>query len=392
MKLATFGVACLITVVATDLKGQISDRCSPGWSTLNRLREQLTSETSNDNLNLLYVRIQKDLNNCREIPDLWYYRALVAERLGDKKDAVYARKQAESGGSEALSTGVNPFEGIRDAQPSELSGQIRDKYALVVGINEFENAPPLRFAVNDAKSFADALMSLEPGHFQKDHVFRLLDGEATLNGVRTAIGRIRQRAQADDLVVVYIASHGSPRESDPNGVSYILLHDTKIDSAATVYATSLQMIDLVESLRRDIRATRLVLILDTCYSGDATGVRGLVVHSTDKSLGPESEFSAAVDRFDDKTAKGRARVVISASRANEPSREDEMLGHGYFTYFLLDSLRSSAGARTLGEVFESVHDRVIREVRDRYKASQTPTIRSSPEGLQIALGAAVQAQ
>ena len=56
---------------------------------------------------------------------------------------------------------------------------------------------------------------------------------------------------------------------DPNGVSYVVLHDTNLDDEATLYATSLQMIDLVQQINREIKAQRVILILDTCFSGDA---------------------------------------------------------------------------------------------------------------------------
>ncbi len=386
MKRPCVYVLFLAASLTISLHAQISDRCSPGWSTLNRVREQLTPDIDAETLKLLHLRIQRELAACPDNPDLWHYRALVANRLKDAKDYKYANDKAKERGSEALLAGVNPFAGIRETAPAVLSTKIHDTYALVVGINQFQNTGSLQYAANDATSFGDALMNLGKGSFQEDHVFRLLNEKATLNGVRTAIGRIRARAQPDDLVVVYIASHGSPRKSDPNGVSYILMHDTKVDTPANVYATSLQMIDLVDLLRRDIQASRLVLILDTYYSGDATGGKSKAVYSADKSLGAKTDFSAAADRFEDKNSMGRARVVITASRADEPSREDAKLGHGYFTYFLLEALKNNGGNRSLGDLFQSVHDRVVHEVRDRLSASQTPTIRSSPEGLKITLG------
>ncbi len=225
------------------------------------------------------------------------------------------------------------------------------------------------------------------GRFPKENVLRLTNQEATLNGVRTAIGKIRERAGPDDLVVIYIASHGSPRQDDPNGVSYVVMNDTKIDSAADLYATSLQMIDLVEILRRDVRAKREVLILDTCFSGDATATRGVRVHTTNNAAGPDSEVSVAADRIEDKTVKGVARVVISASRADEESREDPKLEHGFFTYFLLDSLKKNGGMSPLSEVFQSVHDRTAQTVKERFGVSQSPTVRSTTDGLDIVLGA-----
>ncbi|HXB68582.1 MAG TPA: caspase family protein [Candidatus Acidoferrales bacterium] len=330
----------------------------------------------------MQVAIQKHLANCREIPDLWHYRALVSERLHDTRDAAYSKREAQARGSEALRDQVNPFTGV-PAAASTLPVEIGAKYALVVGIDDFQHAPALRFAVNDASSVADLLTDKQIGRFESAKVWRLLNRDATLGAFRKAIGEIRALAREEDLVVVYIASHGSPREMDPNGVSYVLMQDTTIDTAANLYATSLQMIDLVEILRRDVRARRVVLLLDTCFSGGATGVRGVVVHSP--NAGPESEFSAAADRFEDRTAKGAARVVISASRAGEPSREDEKLHHGYFTYFLLEALKKNQGMSPLSEVFQSVHDRTADAVRPS-GFSQTPTMRNTPEGLSIMMG------
>jgi uncharacterized caspase-like protein len=383
------GLVVLLALLAPATYAQMSDRCSPGWSTLNRVREQLTPDITTDALSELQVRIQRHLGACPDIPDLWYYRALVADRLKDTKDAAYARKEAGSRNSTALREQTNPFAAATPVIAAALSGQIKQKYALVVGIDDFENAPHLKFAVNDANSVAELLADPQTGRFPKENVWSLTNQQATLNGVRTAIGKIREKAGPDDLVLIYIASHGSPRQSDPNGVSYVVMHDTKLDSAANLYATSLQMIDLVEILRRDVRAHREVLILDTCFSGDATGSRGIRVHAPGSDAGPPSEFSTATDKFEDKTAAGFARAVISASRADEESREDPKLQHGYFTYFLLESLKSKKGMLPLSEVFQAVHDQTAKTVREQFGVTQTPTIRSTPEGLNIVLGAAV---
>ena len=392
MRLA-LGSAVLLVSCLTPLRAQMIDRCSPGWSMLNQLREQLTPDTPKDTLELLQVSIVKRLENCRGIPDLWYYRALVGERLHDVKDAAYARKQATALGSEAQIAKINPFDAAQ-AAAAKLSRTIGEKYALVVGINEFQHAAPLHFAVNDAQSMADLLSDPQVGRFRRSNVLCLLNQAATLQGVKTAIGEIRARANEGDLIVIYIASHGSPRADDPNGVSYVLMHDTKRDNAADLYATSLQMIDLVYILRRDVRAKRVALILDTCFSGDATA-SGAHVYTASKAVGPATDFSVAADRFEDRAPDGAARIVISASRADEQSQEDSDAGHGYFTRYLLEALREKGGANPLRGIFQAVHDRTMQAVRDRYASfglTQTPTLRGTPAGLDLVLGAAPSAQ
>jgi hypothetical protein len=375
-------------LIAPQIYGQMVDRCSPGWSMLNQLREQLTPEIPRETLQLLQVSIAKRLENCREIPDLWYFRALVDEQLNDLKDAQYARKQASALGSEALAEKINPF--IKAlAKATKLSGTIEEKYALVIGINEFQHASSLRYAVNDAQSMADLLADPIIGRFSKSNIISLLNQAATLQRIKTAIGEIRARASENDLVFIYIASHGSPRKDDPNGVSYILMHDTKRDNAADLYATSLQMIDLVDIIRRDIRAKRVVLILDTCFSGDATGNKNLQILSSNKIVGPSTDFSAATDKFEEKTLDEAARIIISASRADEQSHEDSESKHGFFTCNLLNVLRESKGQSPLRDVFQAVHDRTLTAVHTRFGSfglTQNPTLRSTPAGLDIVLG------
>ena len=206
----------------------------------------------------------------------------------------------------------------------------------------------------------------------------LLDGEATLQNIRTAIGWVRERADRDDLLLLYFASHGSPRELDPNGVSYILTNDTDTTDVATLYGTSLQMIDLVENISRDIRAARVVLVLDTCYSGDATisHHRGLKIVRD-----PGASYSVALRRL--MTVPGRA--VVASSQADEQSMESAQRKNGYFTHFLLEGLRRTQGAGTLDELFGYVRERVSTTVRAELGREQNPVLSSGPHANEIVL-------
>jgi uncharacterized caspase-like protein len=376
----------LFAWAAAPVAAQVSDRCAPGWSLLNQLKEQLSAGVTSEKLTLLRSTAENRLRICREIPDLWYYRSRISERLKDTKDAVYSLRVAKELGSAAESGGVDPFAPIVAKAQSPLSKTIREKWALVVGIGQFQdsrNIPALGHTVDDAKAFAALLADDHGGRFKQENILLLVNEQATLLGIRTAIGRIREQAKPDDLVVLYMASHGSPRSSDPNGVSYVITNDTRLDSAATLYATSLQMIDLVQLLRRDVQARRVVLILDTCYSGDATGSRGVTV-APSSLAGAPSEFSGALDSF----AKDGARVVMSASRAEQSSWESDRLQHGYFTYFLLEALRQSQGQTPLGQIFETVRDHTAAAVhKDHPNAEQTPTIQENSDGAAIVLGA-----
>jgi uncharacterized caspase-like protein len=182
---------------------------------------------------------------------------------------------------------------------------------------------------------------------------------------------------------------------DPNGVSYVVLHDTNLDDEATLYATSLQMIDLVQQINREVKAQRVILILDTCFSGDAltaletgapgSGARGISVEPADPAESDgaqQSSFSGAFQNL----KLGFGRAVITASRANEASWESPDLQNGYFTHYLIETLRASHGNDKLADVFSRVRDVVSVQVKNDRGATQTPSYQFSEGADVIVLG------
>jgi uncharacterized caspase-like protein len=251
--------------------------------------------------------------------------------------------------------------------------------------------------VKDSSDFVDYLKDPKGGQFDPAHIIHLANDKATLEGIREGLGRLRVDAQPDDLVVVYLSSHGSPRDIDPNGVSYVVVHDTNLDDAATLYATSLQMIDLVQQINREIKARRVVLVLDTCFSGDAltslqAGAGGSAARGfsasvpLDKSAEAPSPpaFSAAFQNL----TIGYGRAVITASRANQESWESAKLKNGYFTHYLIDALRTTHSSESLDQLFPQVRTLVSTHVKAEVGASQDPSYEFSEGANSIVLGAA----
>jgi uncharacterized caspase-like protein len=186
-------------------------------------------------------------------------------------------------------------------------------------------------------------------------------------------------------VVLYISSHGSPRVEDPQGVSYVVTYDTDISGADTIYATGLAMSEIINTLNRDVRAQRLALFLDTCFSGGAAppGAKSLVPVD---AVGAHA-FSGALAQFN---ATGWA--VIAASRGDQESWESDELHQGYFTYYLMDVLRQTKGMAPLQDVFTQLRDKVSASVRkDKGGRDQTPVMSSGADGAKLTLGAAALA-
>lgn len=405
-----------------------ADSCNGALSALNRVKEEIVPTLSADTpagrsrLQVMASTLERATRVCRDFGELWFYRSAVAHRLALEKDAEYAKTKSDELGyaaefdpfslpasaapappAESSRPGLNSAPGPAPAPaPAPAPGKVRQKWALVVGIDSFtdKRVPSLHYSVKDSSDFVDFLEDPKGGQFDPSHIIHLANDKATLEGIREGLGRLRVDAQPDDLVVVYLSSHGSPRDVDPNGVSYVVVHDTNLDDAATLYATSLQMIDLVQQINREVKARRVVLILDTCFSGDAltsldagsggTAARGFSAPvplnkaaEDAQALGPPA-FSAAFQNL----TIGYGRAVITASRANQESWESAKLRNGYFTHYLLDALRTSHGAERLDQLFPQVRSLVSTHVKAEVGASQDPSYEFSEGAGTIVLGAA----
>ncbi len=385
MKRAIAGLT-LATVFSVPLPAQ-ADGCSGAFSALNRVKEEITpdlaarnrakDEYAADRIKTMLAAMVAAADVCKDQPELLYYRAILAREAGDKDGSYYERKLKQSG----YQPSYDPFSVPPAALAEKETGFISQKWALVVGVNQFKNSGVgnLNFAAKDSDDFAQYSTDPKGGRFQADHVKCLTNDGATLEGVKEGLGWLRLNVKPADLVVIYFSSHGSARDADPNGVSYIILNDTDLSRPEKLYATSLQMIELVQTLNREIRARRVVLFLDTCFSGDAvqgvaSGSKRVVTTWSSAPPADTAPASAAFSAAFQNLKSGIGRAVITASRADELSWEDEGHRNGYFTYYLLAALRDGNGTDTLGKIFPKVRDEVQASVsKDHQGQRQTPT-------------------
>ena len=372
-----------------------ADGCRGAVSALNRVKEQITPQLSTatpagkDRLEVMFSTLKTASTACSDMAEIWHYRQVVAKRLGNVKETTFAQGRLEKLQYEEQ---FDPFTPPPAALPPPpglqiASDKVRKKWALVVGIDEFKDPTlhQLRYAVKDSTDFDNFLTDPQRGRFPAQQVKHLVNQQATLKGIREGLGWLRVNVQPEDMVAIYFASHGSPRNADPNGVSYILTNDTDVTSPEELYATSLQMIDLVQEINREIRARRVVLILDTCFSGDAqtpAAQRGVVLPPA--RAASSVAFSEALQNL----KVGFGRAVITASQADETSWESAVLENGYFTHFLIDALSGSGGSPPLKDVFAVVREKVSESVsHEQHGARQNPTCEFSEQADSITLGA-----
>ena len=364
----------------------VSLGCHAGKDLIVQALEHLRADSSHDELQDADQLLRRALDLCSESGEAWYYRSLVEAKLGNARMAGIALSHAKMFPSEALQDGVNPF-ALATPAASNAPAPIRQRWALVIGVGAFQDKSinALRFSTKDATWFRDMLLDPKAGNFSSDHVRLLTDDQATLRGIKEGINWLAREAGPDDLVVVYVASHGSSRDLDTAGANYIITHDTEVATTTdpdALYATALPMVDLSNAVATRFKARFAAVFLDTCYSGGA-------ITKPERLLAPGVATAGVSHETLQHMGQGAGRIIIAAANTDQESLESEDLQHGYFTYFLVQSLRKQP-ADPLTKVFPAVQQAVSARVDKDYRLynlHQTPVINTSTQATDFALGA-----
>ncbi len=252
----------------------------------------------------------------------------------------------------------------------DVNRPIRDKWALVIGISEFANPKiNLRYPAKDAKDFANYL--IEEAGFARDHVKVLVNQDATEKRILSELGNkwLPRVANPDDLVVLFISTHGSGAELDVGGQNYLLAYDTDVND---LYTSGIPMQKLARDIRERIHCDRVVIFLDACHSGATTttgGAKGL--------------FRSGVDAAE--VAAGSGQLVITSSKDDQVSWESKSTTNSVFTEKLIAALRSKGGQATLGQIYDSLKDQVQNTVLRERGVLQTPLMKSEWKGNDLIL-------
>lgn len=312
---------------------------------------------------------------CPSLGEAWKYSSCSAKALGQEQKARMYADRAVLNGVKDLSCASSDG----TAPPPPKLGPIRDKHALIVGIGTFRDTriPKLHYTAKDAQNLHDFLVDPQGGRFSEENVHLLIDAAATRQGILTRIQTIFERAREDDLLLVYVSSHGSPRQDAEGlkGIGYIITYDTDFDR---MFVDALEFQDFSAKLSL-IKARRKVTFLDTCYSGQALrpGAKTL-------SIGPMGIDQEAARLF----TSAEGSYLITSSDEAEQSWESERLQNSFFTFYLLEALRQKGDPPTLKQVYDELARKVSQAVAREKGARQTPQLHPANSPGDLRIGAA----
>ena len=195
-----------------------------------------------------------------------------------------------------------------------------NSYALIIGIDKYENVQPLNYAVKDAETIQDILVNTFD--FPKNNVKLLKNEEATLLNIKNSLSEISSSARENDRVLIYFAGHGDTYDLPEGGeMGYLLPIDGKKDN---LFATSIPMND-IKSISSMSNSKHMLFLIDACYGGLLTiGSRGI---------------NPTTPNYIDKITKDKGRQIITAGGRGEQVIEKSEWGHSAFTLNLKRGLK-----------------------------------------------------
>jgi helicase len=226
--------------------------------------------------------------------------------------------------------------------------------ATFIGINKHLD-PDIR-ELSGARRDATALHALFSDSVPGLTADLLVDDEATLERIGTALQESMGNAGEDDIVVLTFAGHGTHDHR-------LVAHNSVFDQLEN---TTLSM-DVLAQHFRESKAKAIVCVLDCCFSG---GAPARVVEGSPVPRSPTTPFADIA---------GKGRILITASGVDEEAFELPGSGFGVLSKALIDALCESDAPVSMTGVMDKVMGRVRAEA-DRLGVTQTPILFGHVEG------------
>jgi len=229
--------------------------------------------------------------------------------------------------------------------PWELNGFAprfsRRRYALVVGISEYEdsNFPELRHAERDAEAVAEFLRSDTAGTQSPDDVILLTKGDATRTKILVNLLDLLAKANADDMVLLYFSCHGWRQSTEKSAPHYLVPSDADFKKPEVSQISR-------DEIRRHLDAAdvqRQLIFLDCCFAGEVR--TNSAAEPWDFSNGQRAVFTstAANEVAPDRSAFARSLLAALRGGASDADGNgDGVLLTGELHDYLLEEVPSAA--------------------------------------------------
>ena len=271
-----------------------------------------------------------------------------------------------------LVDGINTFRAVgfskdrTESNPYELIVKLTapskevNLYVLAVGINKYKNpALNLNYAEPDAKSIVEFFRQKGEGLFKNVEIIETYNEHATKETIISKLKQL-QNTHPQDAVLIYLAGHGENIADKWYFIPHELTYPEREDVVKAKGISS----DELSGYIKNISAQKILMLIDACKSGAVlVAFRGF----EDRKALSQLSRSTGVH-------------VIAASTKDQFAAEVKDLGHGVFTYTLLEGLKGKASGGgetvTVRKLMGYVEER-LPDITKKYKQeAQYPVVDS----------------
>ena len=205
-------------------------------------------------------------------------------------------------------------------------------HLIVVGINQYQNKTmSLNYALADATAFKEEVEKDARSVITNVKTYFVTDNGADKTAISNAFKEVQQNAKAQDVFIFYYAGHGVIGKDKefylvPTDVSDLKNVQSELEQKGIASK-------LLQQYAIDIQVQKQLFILDACQSAGA--------FETLMSNDGNQQKSLAV------VARSTGTHWMAASGALQYANEFASLGHGVFTYVLLQALKGGAAKSKL---------------------------------------------
>lgn len=280
----------------------------------------------------------------------------------------------------------------------------KNLYALIIGINEYQNVTQLGGCVNDANRMHKYLETVTAEGDFNFHPIVLTNQQATHANIIKAFKKHLTKAGENDVALFYFSGHGAQEEAekvwlnseDDGYLETMVCHDSRDKEKGTPDFADKEQRYLINLVAK--KNPHIVIIADSCHSGDSSRSSELRKRSLNEAsqiqAGTEEDkarlsnknairdwdkfcFSHEITRdmvqnasaLEDVMPQGK-HIAFAACRDRELAYETS--GAGIFTSTLLDVLKRSKGDITYHDLYARLRNTVFGRTE-----SQMPQIYAS---------------
>lgn len=219
--------------------------------------------------------------------------------------------------------------------PTYAEGDEAECWAVIVGVSNYKEISDLDYCDSDARELANELSPV----WGEDHIRLSTNASATKQNIEDAVtGWLAPLEDENDIVIFYFSGHG--------GWEFICPYDSLLHSFDNdIFASDLN------SWLYGLDSEKIIVTIDACESGSFLG-----------------------------EVSGNGRVILTACSPDESAYDDNIIGHGVFSYYILEAFREFEDADTNGnyelsieEIFNYAQPRTIDYSQSEHEV-QHPSI------------------